>query len=117
RDGADSSREATARGDRRVDGDSGARRPQDPLLLVGHAAAMRGNESFREQAGLGEILGRQDAALLLDGGHLAPDLIQVHRRDRVELGLELAEAGEKTGRAHIGRERRLTGEQTSVYSA
>ena len=78
---------------------------------------MRGNESFREQAGLGEILGRQDAALLLDGGHLAPDLIQVHRRDRVELGLELAEAGEKTGRAHIRRPRRQTGAHTTVSFA
>ena len=68
-----------------------------------HAAAVRRHEPVREKALTREILRRQDTTLLRDGRYLAPDLVQMHGRERVELRLELAQVTEEPGGAHVRR--------------
>ena len=57
-------------------------RAQSLLLLRHHAAAVRGDQPIVEKAQIVQIFGRQAAALGLDGGDLAPDLVEVDRGER-----------------------------------
>ena len=92
-----------ARRDRRVEGDGGAEAAEDLLFLWRHAATMSRHQPVREKALARQIFRGRETALLRDRRHLAPDLVEVHRRDRPELGLELAQSAEKPGGAQVGR--------------
>src|SRR6266705_3381784 len=79
-----------ARGDGGIDRDGGAGGAQRGFLLCGHAAAVGGDQARGQQAAARDVLDRRDAALLVNGRDLAPDLAEMERGERVELVLELA---------------------------
>ena len=97
-------------GDGGVDGDGGAGGAEGALLLGGHAAAMGGDQPVGQESRARQVLRRQHAARLPHGGDLPPDLVQMHGGQHVELILQLAQAPEQLGRAHVGRPRPNAGE-------
>ena len=75
---------------------------QDPLLARVHATAVGTDQSLVEIAEIGEIFGRQAAAMCLNGRHFTPDLVEMDRRPGVEPVLQGAQFLEQLGRAHVG---------------
>ena len=99
----DARAQAAARRDTGVEGDIGARLAEQPFLFPHHAAAVGADEAIVQEADVGEIFGRLAVAYLFDRGDLAPDLVEVDGRDRVELVLQGAQLAQQVGRAHVGR--------------
>jgi len=96
-------REPAPGGDGGIERHRGPRGAEDRFFAGRHAAAVRGHQALGEEPLARQVLGGEHPALSLHGRHLAPDLVQVDRRQRPLPFLKPAEPPEEPGRAEIGR--------------